>query len=410
MTSAFFSKRRPSLPVPVAGMTIGGQAPVLIQSMTDTETADVDATVAQVLDLAEAGSEAVRITVNTREAARAVPEIAERLYVRDCRVPLIGDFHFNGHQLLSEYPDCARALSKYRINPGNVGGEKSYDANFARMIEIACRLDRAVRIGANGGSLDPRLLAQRMEYNRGLPIPLSENEVMEEALAASVLDSARLAENLGLPPDRIVLSAKLSDLQALVRVYLRLAEECSYPLHLGLTEAGPGSMGLIASSAAIAILLEKGIGDTIRVSLTPSPGQSRCQEVVAARQILQALGLRRFSPQIIACPGCGRTGRNLFQDMVQQIKTRLEENFPGWSRDFKGIENLKIAVMGCVVNGPGESRHADIGLSLPGTGENPKAAVYTAGSLHCLLEGDNLADPFIRIVDQYIRTHFLPRP
>ena len=394
--------RRTAIPVPIGGIILGGSAPIAVQSMTDTATTDVPATVRQIVELAEAGSELVRLTVNSSDAAKAIPRIAESLYRQGTHVPLIGDFHYNGHQLLTDFPDCAQVLAKYRINPGNVGRGKSYDSHFARMIEIACRCDRPVRIGANWGSLDPQLLSTMMENNSRLPNPRAEQQVMEETLIQSALESARLAELYGLTADRIVLSAKVSGVQALIRVYRRLAEECAYPLHLGLTEAGPGTMGIVASATAMGILLEKGIGDTIRVSLTPAPGSKRAEEVLVARQLLQALGLRYFSPQITACPGCGRTNREQFQQMTSRIQSIIEQKTPLWKKRYTNIESLHVAVMGCVVNGPGESRHADIGISLPGQGEAPKAMIYTDGKLNSIVEGPEMVEQFLSYLECYL--------
>ncbi len=378
--------------------------------MTNTDTADVDSTVRQIVELAEAGSELVRVTVNTEEAARAVPHIAERLRERGVAVPLVGDFHYNGHLLLTRYPDCARELSKYRINPGNVGMGRHWDSNFAQMVEVAVRWGKPVRIGVNWGSLDQKLLARLMDENARLPEPKSAAEVLREAVVASALDSARFAESLGQPHDRIVLSAKVSSVPELVAIYRQLAARCDYPLHLGLTEAGMGLRGTVASSAALAILLAEGIGDTIRVSLTPEPGGDRCEEVRIARQVLQALGIRHFAPQVSACPGCGRTTSTFFQELASTIQQRLEESMALWRTCYPGVETLKVAVMGCVVNGPGESKHADIGISLPGTGEDPKAPVYVDGRHLVTLKGPDLAEEFIRILQEYVERRFGNRP
>ncbi len=398
--------RRISTVVQIGEVTLGGGGPVIVQSMTDTDTSDVSGTVSQVTDLIGAGSEMVRLSVNTPQAARSIPAIVESLEKRGLHTPLIGDFHYNGHKLLCDFPDCAQALMKYRINPGNMGGETSRDSNFARMIEIACRYHRAVRIGGNLGSLDPSRVSHFLEKNRRMSSPLPEHQVLEEVLIDSVLHSARKAEDYGLGRDRILVSAKISGVPALIRIYRRLAAECDYSLHLGLTEAGPGDMGIVASTAAISILLQEGIGDTIRVSLTPSPGTPRTQEVRIAQKILQAMGLRFFSPRIVACPGCGRTNRHIFQQMTSLVQQTLEQKGADWSRLFPGSGTLQIAVMGCVVNGPGESRHADIGISLPGSGEDPKAVVYRDGKLHGFLEGGDLSRQFIDCLEKYMQDRF----
>ena len=373
--------------VDIAGVRVGGGAPIVVQSMTNTDTADVAATVSQVKALAEAGSELVRITVNTAEAAAAVPAIRAALDDRGCHVPLIGDFHFNGHKLLTEFPDCARALAKFRINPGNVGKGSKRDPQFAVMIEKAIEFAKPIRIGVNWGSLDQDLLARMMDDNAQLGTPAPAEVVLREALIASAIESAKKAEAIGLAGDRIILSCKVSNVQDLVDVYLELARRCDYPLHLGLTEAGMGSRGIVASSAALAILLQQGIGDTIRVSLTPEPDGERTREVVVAQEILQALGLRSFAPAVTACPGCGRTTSTYFQELAQRIETFLREAMPVWRARYPGVENLHVAVMGCVVNGPGESRLADIGISLPGTGETPVAPVYVDGQKTVTLKG-----------------------
>jgi (E)-4-hydroxy-3-methylbut-2-enyl-diphosphate synthase len=399
-------QRRPSTCVQVGGIAIGGGAPVVVQSMTNTDTADAVATAAQVADLARAGSELVRITVNSAEAARAVPEVRERLERMGVRVPLIGDFHFNGHKLLTQYPDCAAALAKYRINPGNVGQGEKRDAQFATLIEIACKHEKPVRIGVNWGSLDQALLARLMDENARRAEPLEAKAVMVEALIRSALDSAKQAEQLGLAHDRIVLSCKMSGVQDLVRVYRDLAARCDNALHLGLTEAGMGSKGVVASTAALAVLLQEGIGDTIRISLTPEPGGDRTKEVVVAQEILQTMGLRAFAPMVTACPGCGRTTSTVFQELASSIQTYVREQMPEWRRTHPGVENMTLAVMGCVVNGPGESKHANIGISLPGTGETPVAPVYVDGQKTVTLRGERIAEEFQQIVDDYVRSHY----
>jgi (E)-4-hydroxy-3-methylbut-2-enyl-diphosphate synthase len=374
--------------------------------MTNTDTADVAATAAQVRDLALAGSELVRITVNTPAAAAAVPAIRERLDAQGLEVPLIGDFHYNGHKLLGDYPECAQALSKYRINPGNVGRGELRDVQFASIVEAACRHGKPVRIGVNWGSLDQELLARIMDANASRPAPLSAQAIMYEALVSSALDSARQAEAVGLPADRIVLSCKVSGVQDLIAVYRELARRCIYPLHLGLTEAGMGSKGIVASTAALAVLLQEGIGDTIRVSLTPEPGGDRTREVVVAQEILQTMGFRQFAPMVAACPGCGRTTSTVFQHLADRIQTFLREQMPVWKERYPGVEALKVAVMGCVVNGPGESRHADIGISLPGTGETPTAPVFVDGEKKATLRGERIAEEFQEIVLDYIKGRY----
>ena len=398
--------RRRTRQVRVGQVAIGGGAPIVVQSMTNTDTADADATARQVLALAGAGSELVRITVNTAEAAAAVPDIRARLDALGCDVPLVGDFHFNGHRLLAEQPDCARALAKYRINPGNVGRGARRDEQFATMIELACRHDKPVRIGVNWGSLDQDLLARMMDANARAPQPLGSSAVMREALIVSALESAERAERLGLPGDRIVLSCKVSGVQDLIAVYRDLAARCDYPLHLGLTEAGMGSKGIVASSAALAVLLQDGIGDTIRISLTPDPGGDRTREVVVAQEILQSMGLRSFAPVVIACPGCGRTTSTTFQELAAKIQEFLRESMPLWRERFPGVESMHVAVMGCVVNGPGESRQANIGISLPGSGERPVAPVYIDGEKTVTLKGDSIAEDFQKLVEQYVQTHY----
>jgi (E)-4-hydroxy-3-methylbut-2-enyl-diphosphate synthase len=391
-----------------ARVFIGGASPVAVQSMTNTDTADIASTVEQVAELALAGSELVRITVNTLEAARAVAAIRERLDARGVEVPLIGDFHFNGHRLLTQVPECAQALSKYRINPGNVGAGTRRDDNFAQLIDLACRYDKPVRIGVNWGSLDQQLLAALMDDNSRLPVPRDAGAVLREALVRSAVDSAAQAVALGLAPDRICLSAKVSGVQDLLAVYRELARRCDYPLHLGLTEAGMGSKGIVSSSAALAILLQEGIGDTIRVSLTPQPGETRTREVVVAQEILQSLGLRAFAPMVAACPGCGRTTSTVFQELAEKIQTHLRAQMPLWRSRFPGVAAMKVAVMGCVVNGPGESRHADIGISLPGTGESPVAPVYIDGQHALTLKGDSIAEQFQVLVEEYVQSHYAP--
>lgn len=390
----------------VGPVTIGGDAPVVVQSMTNTDTADVEATAAQVAELARAGSELVRITVNNAEAAAAVPHIRERLDARGVTVPLVGDFHFNGHRLLAEHPACAEALAKYRINPGNVGSGEKKDAQFAAMIETALRFERPVRIGVNWGSLDRQLVARMMDENARRAEPLDADTMMREIMVASALESAARAEALGLPRERIVLSCKMSGVQDLIGVYRLLASRSDHALHLGLTEAGMGTKGIVASTAALAVLLQEGIGDTIRVSLTPEPGGDRTREVQVAQEILQSMGLRAFMPAVIACPGCGRTTSTYFQQLAQDIQGYLREQMPVWREQYPGVETLDVAVMGCVVNGPGESKHADIGISLPGTGERPAAPVYIDGEKAVTLKGERIAEEFQAIVEDYVRRRF----
>ena len=387
-------------------VTVGGGAPVRVQSMTNTDTADIAATATQVKELAQAGSELVRITVNTPEAAAAVPAIREQLDKAGINVPLIGDFHYNGHRLLTDFPGCAQALSKYRINPGNVGKGDKKDRQFAQMIETALKWDKPVRIGVNWGSLDQELLARLMDENSRRAAPWDVQKVMAEALIASALDSARAAEALGMRGEQIILSCKVSGVQDLIAVYRDLARRCDYALHLGLTEAGMGAKGTVASTAALAILLQEGIGDTIRVSLTPRPGEARTQEVVVALEILQALGLRAFAPSVTACPGCGRTTSTVFQQLAAQIDDHLRAQMPVWREKYPGVETLKVAVMGCIVNGPGESRHADIGISLPGTGEAPAAPVFIDGQKAMTLRGERIAEEFQAIVENYVAKRF----
>ena len=391
-------------------VTVGGGAPVRIQSMTNTDTVDAVGTAIQVKELAIAGSEMVRITVNTPEAAQAVPYVREQLDRMGIDVPLVGDFHYNGHRLLTDYPDCAQALSKYRINPGNVGKGDKHDRQFAQMIEAAVRWDKVVRIGVNWGSLDQELLANLMDINSARATPWDARQVMYEALITSALDSARLAERLGLPHHQIILSCKVSGVQDLVSVYRELAKRTDHALHLGLTEAGMGTKGTVASAAALSLLLQEGIGETIRVSLTPQPGEARTQEVVIASEILQALGLRHFVPSVTACPGCGRTTSTTFQELAKQIDDYLRAQMPVWRKQYPGVETMKVAVMGCIVNGPGESKHADIGISLPGSGEAPAAPVFIDGEKRLTLRGDNIAQEFQVIVENYIHTRFGQAP
>jgi (E)-4-hydroxy-3-methylbut-2-enyl-diphosphate synthase len=392
--------------VRVGDVLIGGGAPIVVQSMTNTDTADAEGTARQVAELSRAGSEIVRITVNTAEAAGQVPRIRERLDAMGCDVPLVGDFHFNGHKLLAEYPECARVLAKYRINPGNVGRGAKRDEQFATMIAIACRHQKPVRIGVNWGSLDQELLARLMDENARSPEPLDSDSVTREALVASALDSAARAEELGLPSDRIVLSCKVSGVQDLIAVYRELARRCDYPLHLGLTEAGMGTKGIVASTAALGVLLQEGIGDTIRISLTPDPGGDRTREVVVAQELLQTMGLRSFSPLVIACPGCGRTTSTYFQELADKIQRYLREQMPRWRERFPGVEDMHVAVMGCVVNGPGESKHANIGISLPGSGERPVAPVYVDGEKTVTLKGERIAEEFQQLVEDYVRAAY----
>ncbi|REJ34406.1 MAG: 4-hydroxy-3-methylbut-2-en-1-yl diphosphate synthase [Bacillota bacterium] len=398
-------RRRRSRVVDVGGVLIGGNHPIVIQSMTNTDTADVDATVEQIRALADAGSEIVRITVNNEAAAQAVPRIVERLRAQGCSVPVVGDFHYNGHILLTKYPETARALDKYRINPGNVG-TKRRDDNFRTIIEQAVKYGKPVRIGVNWGSLDQDLLTEMMDANARRPEPKDAKSVMIDAMVESALRSAAYAEECGLPPDRIVISAKVSGVQDLIKVYRILAAKCDYPLHLGLTEAGMGMKGIVASTAGLAVLLQEGIGDTIRVSLTPRPGGDRTEEVQVCRQILQSLELRSFTPQVTSCPGCGRTTSTFFQELAEQVQSYIEKQMPAWRERYPGVERLKVAVMGCVVNGPGESKHADIGISLPGTFEEPKAPVYVDGRLLTTLRGEDLAQQFIAILNDYVDARY----
>ena len=403
------TERRRSRLARVAKVGVGGTAPIVVQSMTNTDTEDVFATSMQVSQLARAGSELVRITVNTREAAAAVPKIRERLEQMNVDVPLIGDFHFNGHKLLAEHPACAEALAKLRINPGNVGKGARRDEQFAQLINIACKFDKPVRIGVNWGSLDQVLLARVMDENARRPQPRAAKEIMREAMVTSALESAARAEEIGLPGDRIVLSCKVSGVQDLIAIYRELASRCDYPLHLGLTEAGMGSKGIVASTAALSVLLQEGIGDTIRVSLTPEPGGDRTREVIVAQEILQTMGLRAFTPLVASCPGCGRTTSTVFQELAQDIQKYVRERMPEWRLARVGVENMTLAVMGCVVNGPGESKHASIGISLPGTGEAPVAPVYVDGERVITLRGENIAAEFRLIVDDYVSRKYPER-
>ena len=398
--------RRDSVPVEVGGIMIGGCQSVVVQSMTNTDTADAVQTAAQIIQLARAGSELVRITVNNREAARAVPEIFARVRDAGYNTPIIGDFHYNGHLLLSEFPACAKALAKYRINPGNVGAGKHHDENFKRMIDVAIENHKPVRIGVNWGSLDQAMLARLMDENARLARPLDGQEVMKEAIVRSAIESAEIAESYGLPRNRIILSAKCSNVQDLVDVYRELGRRGNYALHLGLTEAGMGAKGIVASAAALSILLQEGIGDTIRVSLTPAPNGDRSEEVIVAQQILQSMGIRSFVPQVTACPGCGRTTSTLFQEMADDIGRYLREQMPIWRESYSGVEEMKVAVMGCVVNGPGESKHANIGISLPGTGEEPRAPVFVDGKLRTTLKGPQIVPDFISILNQYVESSY----
>jgi (E)-4-hydroxy-3-methylbut-2-enyl-diphosphate synthase len=398
--------RRKSVEVDISGVKVGGSNPVVVQSMTNTDTADSASTVNQIVELARAGSEIVRVTVNTEEAAKAVPTIVDTLRAFNVSVPIVGDFHYNGHLLLKKYPDCARALAKYRINPGNVNIGKKHDDNYRTMIECAIEYDKPVRIGVNWGSLDSQLLTQMMDENSRRPEPLDAMEVTMHAIVESAIRSAEAAERYGLAHDKIILSAKVSNVQNLVYVYQMLAERCDYPLHVGLTEAGLGSKGIVATTAALSILLQQGIGDTIRASLTPLPNGDRTEEVAVCQQVLQALGLRSFTPQVAACPGCGRTTSTFFQDLADQIQTYLRERMPVWREKYAGVEEMKVAVMGCIVNGPGESKHADIGISLPGTFEEPVAPVYIDGKLSKTLRGDHIVQEFRGILDDYVANRF----
>jgi (E)-4-hydroxy-3-methylbut-2-enyl-diphosphate synthase len=397
---------RKSIAVTVGNVVIGGGAPVVVQSMTNTDTADVAATVRQIRELACAGSELVRITVNSEAAAAAVAEICASLSAAGEEIPLVGDFHFNGHKLLAKYPDCARLLAKYRINPGNVGRGKKRDEQFSAMIETACLNDKPVRIGVNWGSLDQALVARLMDENSRRRDPKDAHEIMHEIVVTSALESAAQAEALGLPRNHIILSAKMSGVQDLIAVYRQLAAQCDYALHLGLTEAGMGSKGIVASTAALAVLLQEGIGDTIRISLTPEPGGDRTREVIVAQELLQSMGLRHFTPAVVACPGCGRTTSSYFQQLAQSIQAHLRRQMPEWRKRHPGVEEMTVAVMGCVVNGPGESKHANIGISLPGTGENPVAPVYVDGIKTVTLKGETIAADFQQLVDDYVQQHY----
>jgi (E)-4-hydroxy-3-methylbut-2-enyl-diphosphate synthase len=402
-------KRRKTFTAVIGGVRVGSNAPVMVQSMTNTDTADIPGTIQQVAALARAGSEVVRVTVNNDAAAKAIPHIVAGLDKQGVRVPIIGDFHYNGHLLLTKYPGCAEGLAKYRINPGNASIGRKNDDNFRTMIEVAAKHQKSVRIGVNWGSLDQALLTKMMDENSRLAEPKDAREVTMEAIVASALISAKMAEQFGLRSDQIILSAKVSGVQDLIDVYRMLASRCEYPLHLGLTEAGMGAKGIVASSAALAVLLQEGIGDTIRVSLTPAPGGDRTEEVRVAQQILQSLGIRSFTPQVTACPGCGRTTSTFFQEMAEQIQTYLREQMPVWKQTHTGVEEMKVAVMGCVVNGPGESKHASLGISLPGTFEEPKAPVYIDGRLFATLKGDKIVAEFIKILDDYVDSHYAAR-
>ena len=398
--------RRHSVPVKVGSVIIGGCNPIVVQSMTNTDTADVDATTKQIQELVAAGSELVRLTVNTNEAAAGVAKIREKLDALDCYVPLVGDFHYNGHKLLLDYPECAQALDKYRINPGNVGFGKKKDSQYAFMIEQAIKYDKPVRIGVNWGSLDQELLTKMMDENARQTTPLEADKVMQEALIVSALKSAERAVELGLPKDHIVLSCKVSGVQKLISVYRDIAQRCDYALHLGLTEAGMGSKGIVASTASLGVLLQEGIGDTIRISLTPEPDGDRCNEVIVAQEILQTMGLRSFTPLVTACPGCGRTTSTVFQELAGNIQDYVRSQMPIWREKYVGVEDMNLAVMGCIVNGPGESKYADIGISLPGTGENPSAPVFVDGEKTVTLKGDNIAEDFRKIVDDYVKNKY----
>ena len=401
--------RRGSIPVQIGAVTLGGQAPVIVQSMTNTDTADIEGTAQQIKALARAGSELVRVTVNSDEAAAALPHVCARLAQMNVSVPIVGDFHFNGHKLLKTHPACAAALAKYRINPGNVGRGSRRDTQFAEMIEVACEYSKPVRIGVNWGSLDQDLLARLMDDNSKLSEPQDARVVMHEALVSSAIDSAARAVELGLPKDRIVISCKVSGVQDLISVYRELARRCDYALHLGLTEAGMGSKGIVASTAAMGVLLQEGIGDTIRVSLTPEPNGDRTNEVIVAQEILQTMGLRSFTPMVVACPGCGRTTSTFFQELAKDIQTHIRHQMPEWRKYYVGVEDMTVAVMGCVVNGPGESKHANIGISLPGTGERPVAPVYIDGEKGPTLKGENIAGEFQALVEDYVARTYARR-
>jgi (E)-4-hydroxy-3-methylbut-2-enyl-diphosphate synthase len=400
------SLRKITHQVLVGNVKVGGGAPIVVQSMTNTDTVNVAATVNQIIELSTAGSEIVRVTVNTEEAAKAVPEIRNQLDKKGYSVPIVGDFHFNGHKLLEKYPDCAAALDKYRINPGNVGRGKSRDPQFQQMVEFACRYNKPVRIGVNGGSLDQAVLTRLLDENRSLVNPEPLAAVTRKAIVLSALESAAKAEEIGLGKDKIILSCKISNVQELISIYEDLSSRCDYALHLGLTEAGMGSKGIVASSAALSVLMQKGIGDTIRISLTPEPGSSRTQEVIVGQEILQTMGFRSFTPMVISCPGCGRTTSDYFQKLAMEIQTYLRDQMPVWRTQYPGVETMEVAVMGCVVNGPGESKNANIGISLPGTGESPVAPVYEDGEKTVTLKGDRIAEEFQAIVQRYIETHY----
>ena len=400
------SPRKLTQQVLVGNIKVGGGAPIVVQSMTNTDTADVTASVNQIMQLSDAGSEMVRITVNSEEAASAVPEIVNQLAQKGYSVPIIGDFHFNGHKLLEKYPGCAESLSKYRINPGNVGKGKARDPQFQQMIEFACRYNKPVRIGVNGGSLDQAVLTRLLDENRLLSAPKPLSAITREAIVLSALESAAKAQELGLGKDKIILSCKISNVQELISIYEDLSSRCDYALHLGLTEAGMGSKGIVASSAALGILMQQGIGDTIRISLTPEPGAARTKEVIVGQEILQTMGFRSFTPMVIACPGCGRTTSDYFQRLAQDIQAYLRDQMPVWRNKYKGVENMEVAVMGCVVNGPGESKNANIGISLPGTGESPVAPVFEDGVKTVTLKGDNIAAEFHALVERYIESHY----
>jgi (E)-4-hydroxy-3-methylbut-2-enyl-diphosphate synthase len=398
--------RKSTQQVLVGNVKVGGGAPIVVQSMTNTDTADAAGTAQQIIELATAGSELVRITVNSEEAAKAVPEIRNLLDKQGFNVPIIGDFHFNGHKLLEKYPDCAMALDKYRINPGNVGRGKSRDPQFQQMIEFACQYNKPVRIGVNGGSLDQAVLTRLLDENRQRSEPLELSAITREAIILSALESAAKAQELGLGKDKIILSCKISNVQELISIYQELSDRCDYALHLGLTEAGMGSKGIVASAAALSVLMQQGIGDTIRISLTPEPGAARTKEVVVAQEILQTMGFRAFTPMVIACPGCGRTTSDYFQKLARDIQDYLRQQMPIWKSQYPGVENMDVAVMGCVVNGPGESKNANIGISLPGTGESPVAPVYEDGVKTVTLKGDRIAEEFQEIVERYIESHY----
>jgi len=398
--------RKQTQQVLVGNIKVGGGAPIVVQSMTNTDTTDVAGSVKQIMELSTAGSELVRITVNTEEAAKAVPEIVNRLEQKGFNVPIIGDFHFNGHKLLEKYPECAQTLAKFRINPGNVGKGKARDPQFQQMIEFACQYNKPVRIGVNGGSLDQAVLTRLLDENRQLPVPKPLAAVTREAIVLSALESAAKAQELGLGKDKIILSCKISNVQELISIYEDLASRCEYALHLGLTEAGMGSKGIVASSAALGVLMQQGIGDTIRISLTPEPGAARTKEVIVAQEILQTMGFRSFTPMVIACPGCGRTTSDYFQKLAQDIQGYLRDQMPVWRDKYKGVETMEVAVMGCVVNGPGESKNANIGISLPGTGETPVAPVFEDGVKTVTLKGDHIAEEFQVLVERYIESHY----